>query len=305
MDNGGDAPRPGGVERLGPGLGRVLAPNPGPMTHRGTNTYLVGTDGLAVIDPGPDDPAHLAAILAAVAQGQRISHILVTHAHRDHSPLARRLSAATGAPVLAFGDAGAGQSAAMRALVAQGMTGGGEGVDAGFRPDVLLADGEVVTGDGWEIRALWTPGHMGNHLTFLWGAEAFTGDLVMGWATSLISPPDGDLTDFLASCATLRALAPGRLWPGHGDAVDDPLARIDALVAHRKGREAQILAALAPGPMRPDEIARRIYADTPAALLPAASRNVLAHLIDLTGRGRVTADPAPGPEAVFALSAED
>ncbi|MBL9060171.1 MAG: MBL fold metallo-hydrolase [Mangrovicoccus sp.] len=303
MDKAGFEPQPGEAVSLAPGLRRVLAPNPGPMTHRGTNTYLVGTEGVAVIDPGPDDPAHLAAILAAVAQGQRITHILVTHAHRDHSPLARRLSAATGAPVLAFGDAAAGQSAAMRALVAEGMTGGGEGVDAGFRPDVLLTDGEVVTGDGWQIRALWTPGHMGNHLTYLWGAEAFTGDLVMGWATSLISPPDGDLTDFLASCARLRDLAPGRFWPGHGDAVDNPLARIDALVAHRHGREAQLLAALAAGPMRPDELARAVYADTPAALLPAATRSVLAHLIDLTGRGRVTADPAPGPEAVFALSA--
>ncbi len=305
MDSAGIDPRPGEVVALAPGLRRILAPNPGPMTHRGTNTYLVGTEGLAVIDPGPDDPAHLAAILAAVGRGQRISHLLVTHAHRDHSPLARRLSAATGAPVLAFGDAAAGQSAAMRALVEGGMTGGGEGVDTAFRPEIALGDGETVEGDGWAIRALWTPGHMGNHLTFLWGEEAFTGDLVMGWATSLISPPDGDLTDFLASCARLRKLAPGRLWPGHGDAVADPVARIDALVAHRRGREAQILAALATGPRRPAALAAAVYADTPPALLPAATRNVLAHLIDLAGRGRVTADPAPGPEAVFALSGAD
>lgn len=299
-------PPAGIAEPVMPGLRRILAPNPGPMTFRGTNTYLVGTEGLAVIDPGPDLPAHLAAILGAVGTGQRITHIFVTHAHGDHSPLARRLAAATGAPVLAFGDAAAGRSAAMRALVAEGMQGGGEGVDTAFRPDATLADGEVVVGEGWTLRALWTPGHMGNHLCFAWGDAVFSGDLVMGWSTSLISPPDGDLTDFLASCRRLQTERPARLWPGHGAPVTDPAARIDELVTHRMERERQIRAALAAlGAATPAALARAVYADTPPALLPAAARNVLAHLIDLASRGLVTAAPRPGPDALFAPVAGD
>lgn len=282
---------------LEPGLRRLRAPNPSPMTRDGTNTYLLGGAGLAVIDPGPDDPAHLEAILRAVGRVP-VSHVLVTHAHLDHSPLAPALSAATGAPVLAFGDARAGRSAAMAAL---GELGGGEGVDAGFAPDRCLADGETVTGADWSVAALWTPGHFGNHLSFAWGDAVFTGDLVMGWASSLISPPDGDLTDFMASCERL-ACRPARVFhPGHGDPVTDPKGRLDWLVAHRRYREHQILAALRDGPAGADDLARGIYADTPPALLPAASRNVLAHLVDLTVRRIVAPEGALTARARFAL----
>ncbi|MCA8880703.1 MAG: MBL fold metallo-hydrolase [Rhodobacteraceae bacterium] len=295
-------PPPGVAEVVADGLRRLLAPNPGPMTFRGTNTYLLGNRGIAVIDPGPDNPAHLAAILGALGPGQAISHILVTHAHRDHSPLARRLSAATDAPVLAFGDAQAGRSAVMQDLAASGMAGGGEGVDIEFSPDAVLQDKTVVAGDGWEVTALWTPGHMGNHLCFAWTDTVFSGDLVMDWATSLISPPDGDVAAFRASCRRLRAHGPRRLWPGHGAPVDDPAARIDWLMAHREAREAQILAVLEAGPMSPNELALAIYRDTVPTLLPAAARNVLAHLADLASRGVVTASPRLGPSAVFDLA---
>lgn len=289
-----------GVPRpLGPGLRRIVAPNPSPMTFRGTNTYLLGTRGLAVIDPGPDIAAHLEAILAALEPGQRITHILVTHAHLDHSPLARRLSQATDAPVLAFGDARAGRSAVMSRLAETGLAGGGEGVDAGFLPDVSLADGAAVTGDGWALRALHTPGHFGNHLCFAAEDVLFTGDLVMGWASSLVSPPDGDLTDFMASCTRLAARRWRVMHPGHGAPIADPAARLDWLVAHRRSREAQIRAALAEAPGTAAELARRIYADTPPDLLPAAARNVFAHLVDLDARGAARTDSPLSVEAVF------
>ena len=285
-------PPVGVAQDMGRGIRRVLAPNPSPMTFRGTNTYLLGERGLAVIDPGPDDPAHLDAILGAVGAGQRITHILVTHAHLDHSPLARRLADATGAPVLAYGEARAGRSAAMTRLAAGGLRDGGEGLDLAFRPDAALRDGAEIAGDGWTLRAHWTPGHLGNHMCFAGRGAVFTGDLVMGWASSLVSPPDGDLTDFMASCARLKSVEAEVFHAGHGAPIEAPGARLDWLIAHRQGREAEILAALGRGTATARQLAQAIYAETPANLLPAATRNVLAHLIDLIGKDRVRAlDP--------------
>lgn len=292
-------PVPGEAVTLAPGLRRIVAPNPSPMTFWGTNTYLLGTRGLAVIDPGPASEAHLAAILAALAPGQRVTHVLVTHAHLDHSPLARRLAEQTGAPVMAFGDARAGRSAVMERLARGGLAGGGEGVDASFVPDVALADGAAVEGDGWRLEALHTPGHFGNHLCFAWEGALFTGDLVMGWASSLVSPPDGDLTDFMASCARIAARDWRVLHPGHGAPVADAAARIGWLVEHRRMREAQILAALAEAPGTAADLAARIYAETPPALLPAAARNVFAHLVDLAGRGLAAPEGDLGDGARF------
>jgi glyoxylase-like metal-dependent hydrolase (beta-lactamase superfamily II) len=277
-------PIAGQPDQIAPGLRRILAPNPSPMTFRGTNTYIVGQTDLAVIDPGPDNAAHLAAILAACGPGQRITHILVTHAHVDHSPLARALSRATGAPVMAYGDAQAGRSAVMDSLAQAGLAGGGEGVDAAFVPDACLADGATVTGSDWQLQAIWTPGHFGNHLCFAMGDILFTGDLVMGWASSLVSPPDGDLTDFMASCRCLRARADRIYLPGHGAPVTDPASRIDWLITHREAREAAIIEALQAAPATAETLARQIYTETPAMLLPAAARNVFAHLVDLTGK---------------------
>ncbi len=280
-------PLVGTPEALGDEIRRILAPNPSPMTYRGTNTYLVGRRGLAVIDPGPDSPAHLAAILDAVEPGQHVTHILVTHAHLDHSPLAAALARETGARVYAYGPAQAGRSAVMRTLARRGLAGGGEGVDTDFAPDHNLTDGAEIAGDGWTLRAHWTPGHFGNHMCFALGRAVFTGDHVMGWASSLVSPPDGDLTDFMASCRKLQGLEAQVFHPGHGAPVTDPAGRLDWLITHRTGREAAILDALAEAPASAPELARRIYTDTPPALMPAAARNVLAHLVDLYGRGQV------------------
>jgi glyoxylase-like metal-dependent hydrolase (beta-lactamase superfamily II) len=299
-----DTAPPTGIPRdMGGGIRAILAPNPSPMTYWGTNTYLLGERRLAVIDPGPDDPAHLAAILGALGPGQSISHILVTHAHLDHAPLARRLAMQTGAPVMAYGGARDGRSAVMARLAEAGGIGGGEGVDTGFAPDMALPDGAEVTGDGWHITAHWTPGHFCNHMCFESGGTVFSGDLVMGWASTLISPPDGDLTQFRASCTRLAAVSPARLLPGHGAPVADPRARIRWLLAHRDAREAAILGELRQGPADAATLAARIYTDTPPTLMPAAARNVLAHLVDLLQGGRVRALSALSPGTRFALPA--
>ncbi|MHC0053174.1 MBL fold metallo-hydrolase [Actibacterium sp. D379-3] len=286
-EQAGFNPQPGVAEVLEPGLRRVLAPNPSPMTFRGTNTYLLGEGAVAVIDPGPASPAHLAAILGALSPGERISHILVTHSHVDHSRLVPDLGRATGAPVLAFGDSAAGQRPDLARLP---DLGGGEGVDHAFRPDETLADGAVLHGDGWSVTALWTPGHMANHLSFAWGDALFTGDHVMGWATSMVSPPEGDLTAFMTSLARLVPRRDRVFYPAHGAPVRDPAARLADLIAHRRTRETQILDALGAGPATAAALAARIYTDVPPALLPAATRNVLAHLIDLLGRNMVSTE---------------
>lgn len=277
------------------GVRRILAPNPSPFTGEGTNTWIVGGRRLAVIDPGPDDPGHLAAILRAAGRG-RITAIVVTHAHADHTALAPRLADATGAPVHAFGDATAGRDPAIAAL---GDLGGGEGVDAAFAPDILLPDGGVVADEGWRLAALHTPGHMGNHICLAMGDLMFSGDHAMGWATSIVSPPDGDMGAYMASLDRLIARGPMRLLPGHGPAVEDGAARLAALRAHRRGREAAIRAALAAGAATPAAITAAVYADVPPALHPAALRNVLAHLIDLVQRGQVDAPEGLSPTAPF------
>jgi glyoxylase-like metal-dependent hydrolase (beta-lactamase superfamily II) len=285
------------------GLRCVLAPNASPMTHWGTNTFLVGEGEVAVIDPGPAMPGHQARILEALAPGERISHIFVTHSHLDHSPLARALSESTGAPVLAFGDSLAGKSEVMQRLAAQGLTGGGEGVDPDFAPDVLIADGEEVSHGDWSLRAMWTPGHFGNHLCFEWGDAVFTGDLVMGWASSLVSPPDGDLSDFMASCARLKAVDARIHYPAHGAPIHDPAARLDWLIAHRRKREEDVLLALSQAAEQSlAALTARVYADIDARMWPIAERNCFAHLIDLVGKKRVTARPELSVDALFSLS---
>jgi len=287
--------QPGIVSHPEPGLRVVLAPNPSPMTQEGTRTHLLGEGAVAVIDPGPDDPRHLAAILAALNPGETVSHILVTHAHLDHSPLAAGLRAATGAPVLAFGDARAGLSPRMAALAGAG---GGEGLDLAFRPDRLLADGDRIAGPGWELEALHTPGHLGGHLCFAWQDRLFTGDHVMGWAPSLVSPPEGDMTDYMASLRRLAGLGHRIGYAAHGAPIADLPARIAALIHHRLTREATILAALA-RPLGLAGLMAHVYADVAPELHPAARRNLLAHLIDLEHRNLVASDKAPLPDTRF------
>ncbi|PRY94967.1 hydroxyacylglutathione hydrolase [Hasllibacter halocynthiae] len=285
---------PGRAVRLSPLVRRVVAPNPSPLTGPGTNGYVVGTGAVALVDPGPDDPRHRRALLAALGPGERIAAILVTHAHLDHSASAPALAAETGAPVLAFGPPEAGRPAgpALAAL------GGGEGLDAAFRPDRTLGDGEVVETGGARIAALHTPGHFGGHLAFAAGPDLLCGDLILGWATTLISPPDGDLERFRASCARVRSAGFSRLLPGHGDPVEDPAARIDAVLAHRALRDRQIAAALRARPGTAHDLAERLY-DVPAPLMPAAARNVLAHLLDQTRQGRARPDGPLSEGAIF------
>ena len=280
-------PEVGVAEPIAPGLRRITAPNASPMTFRGTNTYLLGEEEIAVIDPGPEDAAHLAAILAATGAGRRISHIIVTHSHVDHSPLARPLARRCDAPVLAFGDSGAGRSERMQQLAARFDLGGGEGVDAGFAPDIVLADGDSIASRDWQLRALHTPGHFGNHLCLEWrqGAGLFSGDHVMSWATTLVSPPDGDLGAFIASLERLQGRAgDARYFPGHGAVLEAPAEMLAHQLAHRRAREAQICAALETGPATALALAQRIYTEVAPELIPAASRNVFAHLIDLSER---------------------
>ncbi|WP_170413654.1 MBL fold metallo-hydrolase [Ruegeria atlantica] len=292
-------PPPGQAMDLQPGLRRILAPNPSPMTYRGTNTYLLGERDLAVIDPGPLNDAHLDAILGALRPGQRISHIIVTHSHLDHSPLAAPLAACTGAPILAFGGPQAGRSEVMTQLARQGLAGGGEGIDTAFRTDIEVADGEIIAGDDWQLEVIHTPGHLGNHIALGWGDVCFTADHVMGWASSLVSPPDGDLTDFMRACQRLRARDWSVFHAGHGAPITHPTDRLDWLINHRLTREAQILAALEDQPGTARQIAERIYTDTPTALLPAAERNVFAHLVDLYGKSQVTTPTPLSVDAKF------
>ncbi|MEO1549729.1 MAG: MBL fold metallo-hydrolase [Pseudomonadota bacterium] len=295
-------PAIGAAQPLAPGVRVITAPNSGPMTFTGTCSYLVGTTACALIDPGPDLPAHRDAILAALGPGQTISHILVTHAHLDHSPLATRLGAELGVKTYAFGVATDGRSAVMARLAQQGGVGGGEGLDEAFTPDVTLADGDVVEGEGWALRALHTPGHLASHLSFALGDLLFSGDHIMGWASTLVSPPDGDVGQFMASLDKVEAQGFARLLPGHGPVVEKPGPLIAHLRDHRRAREAQILAHLAKGPATPQGLTALIYTDVPKALHGAAARNVLAHLIDLVARGEVrVAGDAIGATSLYQL----
>lgn len=284
---------------LAPNLRRIVAPNPSPMTYRGTNTYLLGHRGLALIDPGPISAPHLKAIQAALEPDQHISHIIVTHSHIDHSPLAATLAKHTGAPILGFGGPTAGRSVVMSDLATAGLAGGGEGIDTKFSPDQTVADGEIIAGDGWSLEVIHTPGHLGNHIALAWGDVCFTADHVMGWASSLVSPPDGDLTDFMASCHRLRARNWSVFHAGHGAPVTDPAARLDWLIGHRLSRETAILDLLSTAPATARQLAERIYTDTPSALLGAAERNVFAHLVDLTGKSIASPEGALSATAVF------
>ena len=279
-------------------LSTLRADNPGPFTGLGTNTYVLGQGAKTIVDPGPDMPAHLAAILGEVGR-DRVEAILVTHAHSDHSALAPRLARLTGAPILAFGDARAGMTAQMQALEAEGID-GGEGRDAGFAPDVVVQDGQILTLGGVRIEVIHTPGHMSNHICLALGDTLLSGDHVMAWSTSLVSPPDGDMGAYMASLHKLAKRTWRRFLPGHGQAVEDPAARLAELIAHRVGREASVLAALAQGPATASALTKTIYTDLAPTLHGAAMRNVLAHLIDLQSRGKV-ARTGTGPLSVAAF----
>jgi len=284
---------------LQPAIRCVVAPNPSMMTQNGTNTYILGTGQVAIIDPGPAIDAHKAAILAALHPGESVSHIFVTHAHLDHSGLAPGLSRTLNAPVYGYGRADAGRTPAMQRLAAMMPVLGGEGVDHAFTPDITLVDGEWISASTWALQALHTPGHMSNHLCFAAGDILFSGDHVMGWSTSLISPPDGDMTAYMQSLNTLAQRQWTAFLPGHGPAVTDPSQRLETLIAHRRAREAAILTVLAQKPADIATLTPLVYPEIDARLTLAASRNIFAHLIDLERRNLITATPTLGPDALF------
>ena len=262
-------------ERL---VSRVLAPNPSPFTYTGTQVHLVGTTDLAVIDPGPDDPAHVAALVAAIA-GRPVTAIVVTHTHRDHSPATRPLAAITGAPIvgcapLALDDLGPRADASF---------------DADYAPDRVMADGDSVSGAGWTLSAIATPGHTSNHLAFALpeSKALFSGDHVMGWSTSIVSPPDGDMAAYMASLEKLLPRDDRIYYPGHGDPVENPQRLVRGMLGHRKQREGQILRLLRASAETIPAMVARMYVGIDPRLFPAAERSVLAHLIDLRQRGQV------------------
>ena len=294
-------PNPGKVVELDDQVRLLLAPNPSPMTHWGTNTYILGRGHVAVIDPGPKSPAHLAAILQAT-KGEVITHILVTHAHADHSPLARVLSDKTGAPVSGFGPAEAGRSVLMTKLAQSDALEGGEGLDSGFDPDVRIGDGDTITGEDWQLGVLHTPGHFAGHLSFVFGDHIFSGDHVMDWSSTLISPPDGDLGAFMTTCKTLKRKRAARLYAGHGGPIDAPEERLEWLINHRLTRENAILQTLSSTPLSLSQITERVYTDVPRQVLPAAARNVFAHLIDLVERNEIMATPTLSTKAQFRIT---
>lgn len=290
---------PGLCEAMSPLIRRVVADNPGPFTYTGTGTYLVGPGRpnatVAVIDPGPDDPRHLEALLAAV-DGQSVSHVLVTHAHRDHAPLAHPFARAVGAPVLA---------APPPARIVHAGPAPEEGADDAFRPDILLSDGQDIAGDGWTLSVLATPGHTSDHLAFALREEnaLFTGDHVMGWSTTVVAPPDGDMADYMRSLDAVIARRFDVLWPAHGAPVTDPGPFLAAYRDHRLAREAQVLERLAAGDGRILDIVARLYAPIDQRLWPAAALSVWAHLIKLVAEGRATAEPEAALDAVYRLKA--
>ena len=286
------------IRRLDRDLTLIRAENPSPMTAEGTNSYILGATELAVIDPGPDDPAHLARLLDVIG-ARKVTRILVTHSHMDHSPLAPRLSAVTGAPVLAYGDSRAGRTAQMAALAEHVEIGGGEGVDHAFTPHDTLQDGQSMSLGADTVTAIWTPGHMGNHMCFLWRDHLFTGDHVMGWAPSLVSPPDGDMQAYMRSLTRLQGVAARLFHPGHGARIDTPAARLAELVTHRKAREDAILRELENGPAGIATLVSRIYAGIAPTLHKAAARTVFAHLADLHARAEIVASPRLCPTAIF------
>ncbi|MDV4180209.1 MBL fold metallo-hydrolase [Rhizobium brockwellii] len=277
------------------GVERVTVNNPGPFTFFGTNSYIIGSSSVAVIDPGPEDEAHYQALMAALG-GRAVTHIVVSHTHRDHSPLARRLQAATGAAMV-----GQGLHRPARPLRDGEINPFSESSDLSFVPDIAIGDGETIAGDGWSLTAVLTPGHTANHAAFaLAGRDMlFSGDHVMAWSTSIVAPPDGSMADYMASLERLIEREDRLLLPGHGGPVTEPAGFLRALKAHRLKREQAVLARIRAGDARIAEMVKVIYRDTDPKLHGAAALSVLAHIEDLMERGEIGADGPPSLAALY------
>ncbi|MBV8121181.1 MAG: MBL fold metallo-hydrolase [Alphaproteobacteria bacterium] len=284
----------GRLEAVAPSVRRIVAHNPSPFTFRGTGTYVIGEGKVAVIDPGPDLDEHVAALLAGLADEQ-VTHILITHTHRDHSPAAKALQAATGAVTYGFGPHAGGRRDGVAVE---------EGGDWDFVPDVTVRDGDEIAGLGWRFEAVHTPGHTSNHLCFALPEKGilFTGDHVMGWSTSVIAPPDGDMSAYMASLDKLLGRSDQVYWPTHGPAIRAPQPHVRAFVAHRREREAGILDCLAGGPRHIEEIVGKLYIGLAPGLRHAAGRSVHAHLLDLVSRDVVAADGPPTIGAIYRIA---
>lgn len=265
---------PGILQPLADGIARLLAPNPSPFTGEGTWVHLIGSDRLAILDPGPADPAHLDALVAAVG-GRPVDAILVTHTHRDHSPAAAPLSERLGTPVWGCAP-----------LVVPGKQ--EAGFDTGYAPDRVLADGETIAAGGVTLEAVHTPGHTSNHLCFAWENRLFSGDHVMGWSTTVVIPPDGHMGAYMASLQKLQRRAETLYHPAHGEPVEDPQRLLRGMLTHRVQRERQLLRLLEEAPAPLAEVTLRAYPALDQRLRPAAEATALAHLITLEEQGRVT-----------------
>jgi glyoxylase-like metal-dependent hydrolase (beta-lactamase superfamily II) len=290
---------PDRVDDVMPGVRRVMADNPGPFTFKGTISYIIGKGRVAIVDPGPDDPRHIAALLDAV-RGETVSHIFVTHTHRDHSPAVPAIKAATGATVYAEGP-----HRAARPLHIGENNPLDASADRDFRPDVALKDGEIVTGDGWSIEAVTTPGHTANHMAYAFRENntLFAGDHVMGWATTIVAPPDGAMSDYMASLHKLAKRTEKIYLPGHGPAITDAPRFVNYYILHRMAREDSILHRLSKGPSDIPSIVRASYIGIDPRLVGAAGLSVLAHLEDLVARGVVETDGAPSVGGIYRLGA--
>lgn len=285
----------GRCDRLSPLIRRVICNNPGPFTYTGTGTYIIGTGNVAVIDPGPLDDAHLDAIMAALESDEKVSHIVITHTHLDHSPLAMPLKARTGAEIYSHAPGEAETFDGPRLE---------EGTDESFAPDHIVAHGDMIEGGNWTLECVFTPGHMSGHMCYALVQEKalFSGDHVMGWSTTVIAPPDGDMTDYMASLDVLLTRDDKVYWPTHGTYIDDPQNFVRAYIAHRRSREAQVIERLKAGDTEIKKMVDIMYANVDKGLHPAAALSVLAHMQDLTKRGLVSCDSQPGLNSSYRLN---
>jgi glyoxylase-like metal-dependent hydrolase (beta-lactamase superfamily II) len=289
--------KPGRAEEVAPGVRAIVANNPGPFTFKGTVSYVIGRGKVAILDPGPDDEAHIAAVLDAV-RGETVTHIFVTHTHRDHSPAVPKIKAATGATVYAQGP-----HRPARPLHIGETNRLDASADLDFRPDIALGDGEVVSGDSWTLEAVTTPGHTANHLAYAFRESdlLFSGDHVMAWSTSIVAPPDGAMSDYMGSLAKLARRSEPIYLPGHGGLVRAAPRFVQKLIGHREGREASILRRLGKGAADIPTLVRAIYIGLDPRLAGAASLSVLAHLEDLVARGAVSTEGAPAIGGTYRL----